>query len=118
MPTKHQERRYTIEDSSQNVEESLTRALIQRRLASFAIALSDVYEGELPIPPEIERRDIDFSVLRLSLGPKGSLSAFGLTPENAGVTVSVPKDREEKSTLRLVDATRHKPIRKRIEKRS
>src|SRR4051812_45002574 len=115
MP-KYHERRYTIEEDTTAVEERLARAFLERQLASFALSLSDIYEGEPPIPQNIEHRNIDFSVVRLSLGPKGSTSAFGFTPESATVSVSVPQNKDEKSTLRLLDATKPASSRRRSKK--
>ncbi len=106
-------RRYEVMETSGEVEERIMRALGQRGLASVHAQLADLYEGDLPIPPEIEQREVTFNVRNISLSHHDSLRAFGFTPENASVTISIPNDRDMKSVLSLVDTASTKPSRKR-----
>jgi hypothetical protein len=112
----HKVRNYEVKERSPEVQERIMRALGERATASLNAQLTDVYEGDLPIPAEIEDREVTFTVMSVSRSRKDSLRAYGLTPDKAGVTVTIPKDIAEQSTLSLVDAARPKNRRRRLAK--
>ena len=99
-------RRYEIIADSETVNEDLGLAFIKQEPVSFDVRLAGIYEGELPIPDEIQKRKIGMQVLGLTCRTRsGDIRAFGHTEENSSetVTIHVPKNRERVSILQLLD---------------
>lgn len=101
------ERRYDIEESSDEVRERVKYALGDTATTVLNIRLADIYEGELPIPDEILQGEIEFSTDFLSRAYRGGLRAVGRTPDSsvANITITIPADMDERSTLRLLEIT-------------
>jgi hypothetical protein len=101
-------RRYEVQENSPEVKKRVGHALFEGALASLSVDLADIYEGELPIPPDTEHRELMFSVLSIARVHRGNLKAYGFIFDDPGaaVSVTIPKDEEERSVLSLVD-TRH-----------
>jgi hypothetical protein len=110
----HKVRNYEVKERSPEVQERVMRALGERATASLSAQLADVYEGDLPVPAEIEDREVTFTVMSVSRSRKDSLRAYGFTPDKAGVTVTIPNDAAEQSRLSLVDTTRPKTRQRRL----
>lgn len=99
------QRRYEIMSDSDDVHQSLVSSFGKDTPAEFEVRLADVYE-EPRIPDEILKRSIGMYVLSLSCSRRtGDVRASGHTVDNSAETVSVviPKDRERKPTLHLLD---------------
>lgn len=99
------QRRYEIMSDPEDVHQSLVSSFGKDTPAEFEVELADIYEGPY-IPDEILKRSVGMYVLSLSCSRRtGDVRASGYTVDNSAETVSVviPKDREKKSTLHLLD---------------
>lgn len=95
-------RRYEVQEAVRDVRENCKQALGSAALVLLHIKLADIYEGEPPIPAEIERREVAFSVINMGKSFNG-LTAFGVTPESVGINVDIPNDDDERAILFITD---------------